>query len=349
MSTTRGFIVVRESDPFRAGQSSPKRVGRGVAFLGIRKPRMRTIQILLGMTWIVAGALQYQPFMFSTGFLAHVLSPASKGQPGWIGAPMTWALHAMSEHLVLNNAVFATIQVLIGVGLLSRRTVKASLAVSFVWVVGVWWIGEGLGAIFTGTASPLTGAPGAVLLYGLVGALIWPARASREDSSLRGDPELEDQTARWGGAFGRVIWVALWLLAAMLWLMPTNRSTSSFDNGLQGASYGWLAQVQHSAANASDGHGLGIAVGLAVASMLIGLGVLLPATNRAALLAGAILSLGYWGFGQGFGQLTTGMATDLNSGPLFVLLAVRLWIDPVDLRKVTAIRLNQQREVAVVA
>lgn len=347
MSTTNGLIPARESDTVGARQSGAKRVGREVALRGFRKPTMRTIQMLLGMTWIVAGALQYQPFMFSTGFLAHVLSPASKGQPGWSGAPMTWALHAMSEHLVVYNAIFATIQILIGVGLLSRRTIKASLAVSFFWVVGVWWIGEGFGVIFTGTASPLTGAPGAVLLYGLIGALIWPARASRGDSSHRSDPEVNGQAPRWGVPLGRVIWVALWLLAAVLWLMPSNRSTSSFYNGLQGASYGWLAPVQHSAANASSGHGLGIAVGLAIVSTLIGLGVLLPATHRAALLAGAILSLGYWGFGQSFGQLTTGMATDLNSGPLFVLLALRLWIDQVDIGWVTAIRLRQPPAVAV--
>ncbi len=33
-------------------------------------------------------------------------------------------------------------------------------------------------------ASPLTGAPGAVLLYGLIGLLVWPT--SRPDRSIRG-------------------------------------------------------------------------------------------------------------------------------------------------------------------
>jgi hypothetical protein len=53
---------------------------------------------------------------------------------------------------------------LIGPGLIYRPTVKVALLASFGWSLGVWWIGEGLGGLSTGTASPLTGAPGAALL-----------------------------------------------------------------------------------------------------------------------------------------------------------------------------------------
>jgi hypothetical protein len=51
---------------------------------------------------------------------------------------------------------------------LNRRTVKAALIISFGWILGVWAVGEGFGLLLTGSASPLTGALGAVLLYG------WP-------------------------------------------------------------------------------------------------------------------------------------------------------------------------------
>ena len=46
---------------------------------------------------------------------------------------------------------------------------------SFAWALGVWFFGEGLGMVLTGTASALTGAPGSVLLYGLLGLMAWPA------------------------------------------------------------------------------------------------------------------------------------------------------------------------------
>ena len=38
-----------------------------------------------------------------------------------------------------------------------------------------------------------------------------------------------------------------------------------------------------------------------------------------------MLSLAYWVFGQGFGGIFQGGATDPNAGPLFVLLAYVLY------------------------
>jgi hypothetical protein len=287
-----------------------------------RRPGARTIRVLLAMTWILAGALQFQPFMFTNRFLTQVLAPVAQGQPGWIAATITWSVQAMGHHLVVYNALFATIQVLIGAGLLFRRSAKIALLASFGWALGVWWFGEGLGRIPTGTASPLTGAPGAVILYALVGVLVWP-RTSRWGRVGEGD-----HTADWTSALGRAIWTALWLLSAALWLLPANRAAGSTHDALQTAAYGWLTPAQHAAATAAQGNGLAIALGLAVTSTVIALGALIPAATRTVLVAGALLSLVYWGFGQSFGLLTTGTATDINAGPLFVLLALRLWGDP---------------------
>jgi hypothetical protein len=64
-------------------------------------------------------------------------------------------------HPALFNALFATIQLALAAGLLWRRTTRLALAGSLVWTLGVWWLGEGLGGLLTGTAHPVTGAPGA--------------------------------------------------------------------------------------------------------------------------------------------------------------------------------------------
>lgn len=297
-----------------------------------RKLTLRMIQIGLGLIWIVAGALQYQPFMFSKGFLSQVIAPVAQGQPAGIGSSINWSVSVMSHHLVLYNAVFATVQVLIGFGLLFKRSVRPALAASFVWVLGVWWFGEGLGSVLTGTASPLTGAPGAVLLYGLIGALAWPVGSTEESQGPAAAPDGGVRVGGWAAPAGRLAWAGLWLSAAALWLQPANRAGGAFHDQLQSAAYGWLGSLQHTVATMSEGHGTGIATGLAVVSVLVGLGVLHPTTNRAALTVGIILSVGYWAFGQGFGALTSGTATDVNAGPLFVLLALRLWIDPVNVR-----------------
>jgi hypothetical protein len=319
------------------------------ARIQLPKPSIRIVQVILGLIWILAGALQYQPFMFSKGFVNQIIAPVAQGQPGWLGGSITWSVHVMSHHLVFYNAVFATIQVLIGVGLLFHRSVRIALLVSFAWVLAVWWFGEGLGMIPMGMASPLTGAPGAVLLYGLVGALVWPATPKTAQATTVSDKERDMRAASWTAPAGRIVWAALWFLSAALWLLPTNRGASSFHDTVQSASYGWLGVAQHSIADASSGHGLGIAIGLATVSVLIGLGVFIPATVRPTLVVGAILSLAYWAFGQSFGLITTGTATDINAGPLFVLLALRLWVDPVTLhwhRAVGPVRLAPCEAVA---
>ena len=303
--------------------------------------------MILGLTWIVAGALQFQPFMFSRGFATQVIAPAIKGQPGWVGAPMTWSLHALEHHGLLLNAACATVQTLIGLGLLFRRTVKPALVASIGWAIGVWWFGEGFGELLTGTASPLTGAPGAVILYALVGVLVWPS-GERQAGELAAGSEPGHRVAHRGQSAARLVWAAVWLLAAALWLTPANRSAGTVHDGLLGASYGWLTPWQRSMAHWAQGHGLGIAIGLATMSALIGLGVLVPSTQRVALVTGSVVSLGYWALGQGFGVPTSGKSTDVNAGPLFVLLALRLWIAPTSCRRGNRNRARPRQKMWVV-
>ena len=49
---------------------------------------------------------------------------------------------------------------------------------SIVWAFIVWFGGEGMSMLFTGTASILSGAPGAVLLYPLLGFTVYPRKKS---------------------------------------------------------------------------------------------------------------------------------------------------------------------------
>ena len=65
--------------------------------------------------------------------------------------------------------------VAIGVGLLYRPLVKPALFASFGWVLVVWWFGEAFGMLFMDMAQPLTGAPGGVLMYALIGLVAWPS------------------------------------------------------------------------------------------------------------------------------------------------------------------------------
>jgi hypothetical protein len=268
------------------------------------------MQRILGLIWLVDGGLQLQSFMYSRDFVA-TLSANAAGQPTWLSTSILWGAHLAQSQLTLFDSVFPAVQVLIGLGLLYRPTVRLAIAGSCVWALIVWWFGEGLGMMLTGMASPLTGAPGAVILYPLVGLLLWP-------------------NERPGGLLGargaRTAWTVLWLVMAWLWLMAPSSNPGAIAQaiGSAPAGMGWLAAIQHWAAEATRGVGVPLAFALAAASGAIALGIR-TARPRPYLAAAVALNLAYWVLGQGLGGILTGQATDPNAGPLFVLLAVVLW------------------------
>lgn len=178
----------------------------------------RGLQVALGILWLLDGGRQFQPFIFSRGFLTQVIEPAAAGQPRTVVVSIPGAAHLMSRRLGLYYSGAATIQILIGVGLLFLRTVKPALLASFGWALGVWAFGEGFGLLPTGQASLLTGAPGAVLIYVLAGMLIWPAGARPMGAwRLRGC---------WTTSAPALMWANLWLGFAALSMLPANITSS---------------------------------------------------------------------------------------------------------------------------
>src|ERR1700722_6880369 len=113
----------------------------------------RTLQIILGLFWILDAALQFQPYMFSKGFVNNFILANANGQPTVIRWAITNVGHFLAPHIDLWNSLFALIQLAIGVGLLFRRTARPALAISFPYALGVWVFGEGLGMILTGSAT----------------------------------------------------------------------------------------------------------------------------------------------------------------------------------------------------
>jgi hypothetical protein len=280
----------------------------------------RGLQITLGLIWLLDGALQFQSYMYTQGFLKEVIEPSAAMQPAWIGRSIVSAAHFAGHNLALWDTLFGLVQVAIGLGLLFRPTVRPALLASFGWALVVWWFGEGLGMIPADMASPLTGAPGAVLLYGLIGLLVWPTREETE----------REGTSAGGGLIGErgglIVWSVLWLTATVLWCLSVNRAPAAISEMLKGAapaSMHWLAHLQTSLAHTTNGHGETIAIVLAICSFAIAAGVW-TRLRSAALIVGAVFSLAYWVLGQSLGGITTGHATDPNAGPLFVLLALTL-------------------------
>ncbi len=282
----------------------------------------RSIQIGLGIIWLIDGLLQLQPKLFGADFANGVILPMTQGQPGIVSSAMTHLAHLVSVQPALADSVFAATQILIGVGLLIHQTVKPALVLSFAWALGVWALGEGFGMLFTGAASPLTGAPGAALLYVAIGVLVWPRTAG---PAVSGPAASEGPLGAWGG---KAIWAVVWSGMGFLWLLPANRAGGSISGAISASvagEPGWLAHGQLSVAHALGSGAGSVAVVCGVLSFVIGLGPLLTRHTTVFLVAGAALALDYWVFGEAFGGVFTGLATDPNTGPLLVLLALAVY------------------------
>jgi hypothetical protein len=251
----------------------------------------RALQVALGAVWLLDAALQYQPYMFTRGF-PDMLTMAAAGQPGVVVGPVTLAAQAVSANPAAWNAAFATIQLALAVGLLFRATARAALAGTVVWALSVWWLGEGLGGVFTNAASPLTGAPGAAVLYALLAVLAWPGgREERPGGSVADGSPL--------GRYAKLPWLLLW--GGMAWLMATSPAqTAPFTAG---------AAV----------------VAFTVVFAAVAAGVLVPGFTRPALAVAAVAAVVIWVTGEQFGALFTGQATDPNTGPLLILIAAAFW------------------------
>jgi hypothetical protein len=280
----------------------------------------RVLQLGLASIWLVDGLLQYQSFMFSKGF-SQMLAESAAGNPSVIASPITWDATLVGHHLVLLNTVFATIQLLLGLGIAFRPTVRLALAASVAWSLGVWWFGEGLGGVLNGGASPVNGAPGAVILYALLAVLLWPAD--------RGAAAPFIAARAVGAQLARALWLVLWLSLAYFALTPANRAPQALNGmiaGQESGEPGWLAAIDRGAASLVAHQGLAASIVLAVALVLIAIGVYLPsAAARATLGLAIVVAAVIWVVGQNFGMILAGGATDPNSGPLLALLALTFW------------------------
>ncbi len=278
------------------------------------RPRVtrRGAQITLGLLWTFDGALKFQPALLTSAFGREVIEPAADGQPGFVSWPVHETAGLIGHAPVLAVVAFGLIELALGAGLLYRRTARWALAASVGWALAVWYLGEGLGGLFGGGASLLTGAPGSAPMYALMAVTVWPRQD--DTSALR--------PARGAAA----VWAAIWLGGAILQLLPgadTNASLSMILSMNASDAPGWLASLDNQLSWWVPWPGVSVILDLVILQAAIGLGVFGGRrTRRAAVVAGIVVSLVFWVAGQGLGELWSGISTDPETGPLMVLLGV---------------------------
>lgn len=297
----------------------------------------RTLQVALGLLWLLDGALQLQPFMLGPGFAHTVIAPAAAGQPGFVSAGVGWSAALVLGHTALWDVLFAATQLLIGAGLLIRRTARPAIVASLGWAAGVWYLGEGLGGLADGTATFLVGAPGAVVLYAVIGLAAWP----RFDAPARHQVMGRSITLRHRtrvlmamapdarpAPWVPVAWAGLWGLFALLQALPANDAPGALARQVHANAASaprWLAHAETVIGQAVRLEGVGPVVALVVVDVVVGvLGLRSGPSRRAGAWAGIVVALGVWVVVQAFGGIFSGTGTDPSSGLLVALLGVAL-------------------------
>jgi hypothetical protein len=281
----------------------------------------RRVEMALGVLWLADGVLQLQPYMFSNAFFNNTLDMANMGLPGPVSTVLYRTTTMLAGQPVIWNALFASLQLAIGAGLLWGRTAPLARPVSIAWALAVWVGGEGFGGLFMPGVSALNGAPGAALLYALIALILWPRRGPGDGPAVADAGLLGGRGALW-------CWTILWSGLALLELGGANHAAvvpaAEVANIGEGEP-GWLAGLNSHAGHLLAGHGALFALLAAVIEVAVGWCALRPAWRRTALAAGIAVAIIYGVLGQDLGGLLTGQATDPGTAPLFVLLALALW------------------------
>lgn len=287
------------------------------------RPTRRGLEIALGVLWLIDGALQFQPFMFTKGFFGDIVGMATMGLPGPVSTVNLDVADLLVAHPVLFNTIFATLQVALGAGLLWPRTANVARGVSIAWALGVWMVGEGFGGLGMDGTGLLTGAPGAALIYAVLGLALWPS-----SRPIRPGDAIADGGAIHGGRWVRYAWLVVWIGLAALEFEPLNHAAgvpaAQLANIGEGEP-GWIAAMNSAVGGAVSGSGLPFAVLIGLCAAFTAIGVFDHRTRRAALIAGMVLAAFSGISGQDLGGLFTGQATDPGTGPILVLFALTLW------------------------
>ena len=270
----------------------------------------QVLRIGFGLLWVLDGVLQAQPQM-PGGLPSQVIEPTAQSSPRWVQDLVNAGGTIWSDHPITAAAASVWIQVGIGVWLLVAvrgRWSRAAGLASVAWGLVVWIWGESFGGIFAPGLSWLTGAPGAVLLYCVAGALIaLPPRAWRTP-----------RTGRLLLAGAGVFFIGMAVLQAWpgrgYWQGKNGSLSATMTSMAQTAQPRALSALVSAFASFDTAHGFAVNLFAVIALAAIGAALLTGRQRlvRAAVLAAAVVCLADWVLVQDFGFFG-GLGTDPNS------------------------------------
>jgi cytochrome oxidase Cu insertion factor (SCO1/SenC/PrrC family) len=292
-----------------------------------REPRARwLLRVGFGAIWLFDGILQAQPQM-AGGLADQVMQPSAAASPGWVQHLVNFGVTVWDYHPVQAASAAVWIQVGIGIWMLvAVRGWSARLAglAGVAWGLVVWAFGEAFGGIFAPGLTLLFGAPGAVLVYVVAGALLALPERAWDDPRRLGRLLLGGAGAFFLGMAllqawpGRGFWQGTLdgqpgSLAAMIKSMAGTSQPHAFEAIVSG--FG----------NFTAAHGFAVNLVAVLALAAVGAGLFVAAVRadvrlaRIAAIAGTVFCLADWVLVEDLGFFG-GLGTDPNSMIPFILL-----------------------------
>ncbi len=272
----------------------------------------RGLQRALGVLWLLDALLQLETPNFARDYPLGDLAQSVMGAPAWQNRAVFAGLAPFTAHWPWWNLASALLQGAIGVALLAGVGVRLALMASIAWSAAIWFLGEAMGMLPSGFAMAIFGAPGAAIMYAALSALAWPT--GRRDVGTR--------------PFA-VVWSVYWIGAAVLQLPFVYSAGQTLRAGFSMSSDGqrsFLVDASNGVAHVANADPVLFSAVLGALQLAIGLGWLLDRDHaRIWLGLGIAVSLAFWVVGQGLGGVLNWGATDPNTAPLVILLALVAW------------------------
>jgi cytochrome oxidase Cu insertion factor (SCO1/SenC/PrrC family) len=285
------------------------------------------LRVGFGLLWVFDGILQAQPKM-AIGLPSLIIEPTAASSPHWVQHVVNWAGTTWSYHPMQAGAAAVWIQVGIGVWMLAAERGGWSRLAGLAgvgWGLVVWVFGESFGGIFAPGLTWLFGAPGAVLVYCVAGALIaLPERTWR--SPLLGRAILAGTGLFLIGMAVLQAWPGRGFWQGAVHGRPGTLASMTRDMA-QTPQPGFLAASVRAFTSFDQAHGFAVNLVAVVALALIGAAFLSGQRRlvRPAVIAFTVLCLAAWVLIEDIGFFG-GLGTDPNSMIPFILLAVSGYI-----------------------
>lgn len=338
MAVTPSLPDLANPNPAGPNRASPNRAGPSLDAVqtggGLDAHRRlpltrRQVRRVLGVLWLIDAGFQAQPAFFSATVWRQDIAQSVMGEPPWVAHSIFWAIGIIATHAAAWNVLFVLVQCAFGAALLTDRYPRLAIVASIPYVLAVWWVGEGFGALPTGFALLAAGAPGAAVLYPVLGLLAWP---SNRPSDRQEPPDAADagnvRSTPIAQRIGSAVWIVLWAGQCLLllpWVYPPAQVlTANIEESSIGQP-GWLVELAHHAGATAASAPILAVVTMGAIQLLVGLGLLGSRTRRTALVLGLVTISVFWVVGQDFGGIFASGSTDPNSAPLIALLALALW------------------------